>query len=202
MNRRDLFKTVLGTFVFVTAQKTFAKTHQDILQGFQRRYRGARSISCAFAEERGIKGTLVAQKGGSYRVEMNDRTIVCNGTSVWSATTSARTVIINRFSASSTDLSLEKIFLEIMNVYQCTVLEQRSEGGRIRLTPPDSRTVIAGVTVADITLDASFRATRMIITQNGTTQTFGISKTVINGKLPKDCFTYHPPRGWEVVDLR
>jgi len=89
-----------------------------------------------------------------------------------------------------------------MNIYRCTILEQRSQGGRIRLTPPDSQTIIAGVTKADVSLDAAFHATNMTITQNGTTQTFGISKTVINGKLPKGCFAYQLPRGWEVVDLR
>ncbi len=201
MNRRDVMRLLLGVSAYI-AITPYSFAGGDLLDRFQARYRSAHTIRCTFTNASGAMGTIIAMRGGMYRVTMPDRIIVSNGKTVWSATTSAKSVIMNTYKAKSNDLSLEKVFFEIINIYKAQIVGTKGNGGTIRLTPQDSRTVIAGVTKAEVTLDASMRATRIVLTENGTTTVYTVSKMAINPKVNASTFTFSPPRGWELIDLR
>ncbi|MCX6141349.1 MAG: outer membrane lipoprotein carrier protein LolA [Candidatus Kapabacteria bacterium] len=184
------------------AIQPYALGQGDLLDRFQSRYRSAQTIRCSFATSAGLAGRIVAKRGGSYMVTLPDRTLVSDGRTVWSASPSAKTVIINSYKSQSNDLSLEKVFFDIMNIYQGQVIQRNGAGGIIRLTPPDARAVIAGVTRADITLNASTLVTGLLLTENGSTASYTITSLTINPKIKASTFTYSPPKGWEVIDLR
>ncbi|MBC8124101.1 MAG: outer membrane lipoprotein carrier protein LolA [Candidatus Kapabacteria bacterium] len=201
MNRRDAMHVLLGLSAFIAFTPN-AFAGGDLLDRFQARYRSANTIRCTFTTASGSTGSIIAMRGGKYRVTVPDRTIISNGKTVWSVTASAKSVIMNTYRAQSNDLSLEKVFFDVMNIYKGQIIERGRIGGTIRLTPQDSRTVIAGVTKAEVTLDESMRATRIVLTENGTTTVYTISKMVINPKVKASTFTYSPPKGWELIDLR
>jgi len=201
MTRRDILLFAAG--LAATATGIMAGPGGSLLDRFHATYGSLRTVRCSFRSAQGINGTITARRGGSYRITVPDRTIVSDATSVWSATTSARTVIINRYRATSGDLSLEKIFFEIMTIYRGSVLTQSKRGGgTVRLEPPASNAVIAGVSRADVDLDPSLKVTAVTVTVNGSTQTFRISGLALNPKVSDAEFTYRPPKGWETIDLR
>lgn len=195
----------LGVLMGVSALLvTPASAHAagDLLDRFHATYRSANTIRCTFKTSSGLKGTIVARRGGAYVVTLPDRTLASDGKSVWSSSLSAKTVIINSYKTLSSDLSLERVFFDIMNIYRGQVIERKGNGGTIRLTPPEARTVIAGVTRADVTLDASTLVTGLLLTENGTSTSYTITALTINPKLKASLFTYSPPKGWDVIDLR
>ena len=201
MNRREVLHALLGLSVAIwVPQQGIAG--QDLLQRFHSTYRAAKTIRCTFTTASGVTGTIIAQRGGKYRVEMPDRTIVSDAKTVYSATPAVRTVILNTYKAQSKEVSLEKVFFDIMNIYQGVVIDHRHGGGTIRLTPPDAHAMIASVSKVDVTVDKSMKVTRITLTENGTTSTYNVSGMSINPKVKSNVFTYSAPKTWEIIDLR
>ncbi|MBK6291572.1 MAG: outer membrane lipoprotein carrier protein LolA [Ignavibacteria bacterium] len=201
MNRREALQAFLGLSVAIgVAYDATAGT--DLLQRFHTTYRNATTIRCTFTSASGIAGTIIAKRGGYYRVELPDRTIVSDAKTVYSATPSARTVILNTYRSRSKEVSLEKVFFDIMNIYRGTIIDQRNGGGTIRLTPPDANTQISGVSNVDVTIDKTMKVTRIVLTENGSTTSYTVSKMAIDPKVASKTFTFSPPKGWEIIDLR
>lgn len=201
MNRREALQAVLGLSVAIGITYD-AKAGADLLQRFHATYRKATTIRCTFTSASGVSGTIIAKRGGFYRVELPDRTIVSDAKTVFSATASARTVILNSYRARSKEVSLEKVFFDIMNIYRGVIIEQRNGGGTIRLTPPDANAQISGVSNVDVTIDKATKVTRIVLTENGSTTSYTVSKMSIDPKVASSTFSYTTPKGWEIIDLR
>lgn len=174
----------------------------DILEKFHTRYRSLSSISMRFAATDGISGSIIARRGGKYRIEAGGRTIACDGRTVWNAQASSKSVIINAYKPLSSDVSLERVFFEIMSVYRSSVVERTPNGTVLRLTAPQPAAVIANVSSLDITLDASANVTKIIVVSGPSKITYSISKLQTNPPTSNTRFSYTIPKGWEVVDLR
>lgn len=171
---------------------------------FIQRYHGLTSVSCGFRDAHGLSGTVQARKGGSYRVELPDRTIVCNGSVVWSATPTSKTVIVNAYRAQAMDLSIERVFFTLMNVYRPTLVKDydASKTATIRLTPPAENAMVGSVKSVDVVVDASMNVVRIVVQEDAATTTWSVSKLRLNAAIPSSAFTYSVPKGWNQVDLR
>ncbi|MBU3678864.1 MAG: outer membrane lipoprotein carrier protein LolA [Candidatus Kapabacteria bacterium] len=174
----------------------------DILESFHARYRSLSSISMRFAGTDGITGSIVARKGGKYRIEAGGRTIACDGRTVWNAQASTKSVIVNAYKPLSSDVSLERVFFEIISVYRSSIVEQNPSGTVLRLTAPQPAAIIANVTSLDLTLDPSATVRKIVVTSGPSKITYSISKLRTNQATPSSLFSYTIPKGWEVLDLR
>ncbi|MFM8771464.1 MAG: LolA family protein [Candidatus Kapaibacterium sp.] len=174
----------------------------DILERFHARYRSLSSISMRFTGTDGISGSITARKGGKYRIEAGGRTIACDGRTVWNAQASTKSVIVNAYKPLSSDVSLERVFFEIISVYRSSIVEQTPSGTVLRLTAPQPAAVIANVTSLDLTLDASAYVTKLVVVSGPSKITYSISKLQTNPSTSNTRFSYTIPKGWEVLDLR
>lgn len=174
----------------------------DVLQRFHRTYRGLRTISFSFTGGGASSGTMIAKRGGSYRVSMGDRTVVSNGSLVWNATASTKTVIVSEYKPTSMDISIERVFFDVMSVYRSSL--QSSANGKIiiRLESPSPQTQIAGISTVDLTCDARLNVSYVSITSQGAVSNFRISKLSTNRAFAASTFTYSVPKGWQLVDIR
>lgn len=187
-----------GLMVFGTLQATAA----DILEKFHTRYRSLSSISMRFAGTDGISGSIIARRGGKYRIEAGGRTIACDGRTVWNAQVSSKSVIVNAYKPLSSDVSLERVFFEIMSVYRSSIVERTPTGTILRLTAPQPAAIIANVSSLDVTLDASANVTKIVVASGPSKITYSISKLQTNPSTSNARFSYTIPKGWEVIDLR
>jgi len=174
----------------------------DVLQKFHGAYRGLRTISFTFSGGGTSAGKMIAKRGGQYRVVLGDRTVVSNGAVVWNAAASTKTVIVSDYKPSSTDVSIERVFFDVMSVYRSSVLSSNNGVTVIRLEAPNAQAQIAGITKVDLTCNSTLVVSRVSITSQGSSSTFTISKVSINGKVPESTFTYNVPKGWQIVDIR
>jgi len=173
---------------------------KGLVETFRSRYMDLRSIDLKFSSPI-LSGRLQAVTGGRYRIEAADRTLVCDGTSVWNAQHSSRTVVIDKFDPRAETFSLDRIFFVLLNVYVPS--EQKTAAGKVvRLVPPDPSAMIIGIQRVDLSLDRRGDVTRIDVTEGGTTTTWTISKVRLNPKLDATRFRYSAPSGWNVVDLR
>ena len=174
----------------------------DPLEVFHSKYRSLSSIRMNISASDGMRGTIVARRGGRYRIEVGSRTIVCDGKTVWSADAASRSVVINEYKPYSADVSLEKVFFEVMSVYRSQIVESSARATTVRLTAPQPNAIIANVSSVDVRLDASYLVTSVIITSGRSSVTYNISKFKRNPTTTAASFQFTVPAGWETIDLR
>lgn len=203
MDRRTLLQSIIVAAASLTTSAIDMLATDDLVMRFQQRYQGLKSVRCSFSGAANQRGTLAAVRGGKYRLTMNDRIIVSDGTSVYNATPSAKTVIINRFNPKATDVSIERVFFELLTVYRATVQSSNGVQRTLRLLPPASSAVVYGVRELTVVVHASTLAiSRCTATTDSGQFTFTISDLRVNTSVPASTFVYAPPSGWEVIDLR
>lgn len=174
----------------------------DVLDQFHARYRSLKSVKMRFAGSDGVNGMITAQRGGRYRIEVGSRTIVCDGRTVWNADATTKSVIMNTYKPLSSDISLERVFFEIISVYRSSIVEQNSAYTVLRLTAPQPAAVIANVSALDITLDRAVNVTKVVVISGPSRIVYTISGLKRNPSITPAQFSYTIPKNWERVDLR
>jgi outer membrane lipoprotein-sorting protein len=200
MMRAALATTVLAVTLF-TAHGVVAA--QSTLDRFQATHRSLKSVRFSF-EGAGIKGTLAATSAGSYKVITHDRTIMCNGKTIWNVDTHSKTIVINNYDAASQETSLNQIFFTVLGAYTPTVeSESRSAGtSLIRLTAPSQSATVHNIKTVDVLVTNDPMKIISITVNDGTTTTWKISNMQRNPQLPASTFAAPSTAGYTVVDLR
>lgn len=197
--RRDILRLLALAPVALNAGAR-AIAGGDPIDHFHSRYSDLTSVDVSFSSER-IQGRLRARKGGAYRIEAGDRLFISDGSSVWNVQTSTKTVVIDAASAHSDELSVDRIFFVLLNVYRPTV----KTGGAtpiLRLAPPDPSAKIVGVEWADVAMNARHEITAITVSENGVPTEWKITELRRDPRLKDELFQYTPPSGWTTVDLR
>jgi len=174
---------------------------QDLSDQFYKHYAGMRSIRCTFEGSYGINGRLVASKGLGYALDLPTRTIVSNNKFVWNAEKNSKTVIVNAYSPNSNEMSLEKIFFILFNVYSRQQVNSPNNARVVKLYPPGPSAIIGGVSEVYVTLDAKLKIIKITVSQDGSPTTWVIKNVVKNARIPVSTFVYTVPKGWTLIDL-
>jgi outer membrane lipoprotein-sorting protein len=174
----------------------------DPLQRFHRSYRGLSAVSFSFRDKGGHSGHILAKRGGAYRITLGDRSVVSDGRTVWNATASTKTVVINDYKPQSTDVSIERVFFDVMSVYRSSIARQLSTGIVVRLEAPNPQAQIANISAVEISCTPAMAVTNVRITSSGSTSDYSISKFKSNPPTMQKSFQYVVPKGWQTVDIR
>ncbi|MDZ4745844.1 MAG: outer-membrane lipoprotein carrier protein LolA [bacterium] len=190
------------TAAFAAAVLVMPLAGRDALDAFQAKYTKLKSVSCTFRDATGMRGSLKARKGGMYHITLSDREIICDGQTVWNVVPSTKTVVLNTYKPSSDEVSLERVFFLMLNIYRPTLISHTKQSSLIRLAAPREDAMLANINQAEIILDRRNIITSINVTEYGTTSTWFVSKLVLDRKLPPSTFTFSIPKGWQTVDLR
>lgn len=174
----------------------------DALDAFHAKYRGMKSVSFDFSIAGGMKGSFLAQKGGKYRIITADRTVISDGKTVWNATKATKTVVVSKYQPTSTDVSIERVFFDVMNVYRSSIASQTGSETVVRLDAPQANAQIANITSVLITCTPALAVKRVRVTSGGTVSDFSIANLRTNAPTSPTTFVYSVPRGWQTVDIR
>ena len=174
----------------------------DALQTFHAKYRGLNTISFVFKGQQGLSGSILAKRGGSYRITSSDRTVVSDGKTVWNATSSTKTVIVSDYKPTSTDVSIERVFFEVMSIYRSSISSQNSSAIVVRLDAPSAQTQIAGISSVELSCTPAFLVKGVRIVTNGSASEFSISKFVANTATKSSQFRFAVPDDWQMIDIR
>lgn len=191
----------------------FAQSGQDVLDRIKARYASIDALQASFRQtvastfdEEGdtFEGTLLLQ-GDRYRVETGDQTIVTDGvvTYIWNA--SENQLLINDYVEDETTFSLNDFLFHFDEVYEIASTGEALLGGKphhlLRLRPKDPEAYFREITL--LMNDADSLITRLEVTDvNDTKLVFQLRDITLNPPLAPDTFTFTPPEGAEVVDLR
>lgn len=149
--------------------------------------------------------SILAARSHKYRIEMSDRIVVCDGSTVWNYSVARNSVVVSRLKQNISAMSVETLLLDVLTAYKPVSLRNRnaSAGGSqyvLRLEP--SREEKFGVRAMEITLDRTskrFRAIEVTLAQG--TQSWSVESMNLNVPLPKTAFMFKKPKNCEVITM-
>ena len=199
MNRRTAL-TLLAAVPLLASPLT-AQTGGDHVAQFRKTYSNLKSVDVQF-ESDGAKGRLQASKGGRFNIDLGDRLFVCDGEKLHTVQRSSKTVLIDAYSADETEMSVERVFFVLFNVYEVKDGGSNANGKKVMLTPPDASAQIGGVEEVIVQLDKKGRITSISVIEFGSRTTWDIVSIKLDPKLADSVFKYQAPKGWQQIDLR
>lgn len=163
------------------------------------------TMSSAYSDiQESFSGTLVLQ-GSRYRVETGRQTLVTDGAMTWIYNADENQVLVNRNEDGVEDFSVDKLFSDYSERFIVRSIEAENLGGRahhvLQLEPRDPDSFFENVTVWMRADDAVISRIR-VVDQNETTMLFDLTNVDFEPTVDESTFTFTPPAGAEVIDLR
>jgi len=146
-----------------------------------------------------LKGKIYYKKKNKFVVELKNQLIVSNGEYIWNYNQKQKQVIISNFSDEPTVYSIEKIIYNYPSLCNIKLLKKDNEE-IIQLIPQEGLLDLKDI---KIWKDNNNMISKLEVTDIGDMCYFiQFEDVAINQNLPDNKFTFNPPKGIRVVDLR
>lgn len=182
---------------------------ESIFQSIQRKYGEATSLQVVFAQKDNpaITGKLTVKRDNKFMIELDDRIVICNGSTMWNYTPSKNKVIVSNYVDGSDAISPQKLFMSFPKTYVPSLLRESRSSGEdyivLALRPKNQQSVVGGL--QKITMKLSPRTMEIAeieIFDGSNVRAWVISglKTDIN--VSDSDFEFTPADDIRVIDLR
>ena len=186
-------------------------TAQDIIQNVQNTYKDIDDAKASFSQTvkyNGSKsqtssGTLYIKKENKYRIETSSQILVTDGTTSWSYNPGKKQVVIDNYKETGNTFSPNKYLFQYPENFYSDLSGTETMGGKdvyvLKLKPRE------GGIVKSATLwvgKDDWLIKKIYIQTDESTTTFNVKNIQINPGLSNSKFTFTPPEGVEVIDMR
>lgn len=195
------------------AQGNASDEGRALLRRVQQQYEAAEGLRATFQQETQspftdgastFSGSLLL-RGDQYRVETSQQTLVTDGETLWIYTPSENQVIVNQYVNDETIITPDEIFTDYLERYRIVATRSVERDDtvfvEIDLTADAPDAYYTDVTVRVRRADAIL-ARVTLNDQNGATTIFQLNDVALSPPIPEGAFTFQPPPGADVVDLR
>jgi outer membrane lipoprotein carrier protein len=138
-------------------------------------------------------------------VELEQQTIVTDGTTVWSYSPSQQQVLVDHFEQDERALSPDRILSGDAADLAPALLGREKLGALqtavVKLTPRDEQSLLKHLKLWISEADWLVRKAELVDI-NGKETIYTVVDINVNAGIPDSRFTFSPPAGVEVVDLR
>jgi outer membrane lipoprotein-sorting protein len=193
----------------------YAADADDIVKDVQKKYRSAKTIRIQFKEISRFKLTgttgevnaVLQMKGkDKFRLESEDQVLVNDGETFWRFNKLDSQVLVDYAKKDEQEMLLNNFLYEIKDHYFSQIVEEsKGKGSKtyvLKLTPkPSEQSVFTSIKVW--IKDKSWEIERLIYTDYNDNETeYQIDKIDFNPDLAESTFTFSPPEGIQIIDLR
>ncbi|HLA64257.1 MAG TPA: outer membrane lipoprotein chaperone LolA, partial [Rhodothermales bacterium] len=206
-SRRLVAALALAVLAVLPAAPAAAQNADAVARRLRERFAAVRSFQADFVQTvsgRQIRGTL-AVRGDAFRIELPEQTLVSDGRTLWSYTRADRQVIVQDYERDAVGFSIGQVFTDWGSQFRTTGASRATLAGVahdvLALVPRETGSSVRDVTLYVRTSDAVPTRVR-VHDVNGQTLAFDLSNVRLNPRLASNTFTFRPPSGVEVVDLR
>ena len=214
MNVRYLLSRLLLVAIFLTiGDQATAQDADDVFERLKDKYDSIESLRAEFSqtmsssymdEEATSRGVLVVQ-GDRYRVETEGQTLVTDGDVTWVYMPSQNQVLINDYNEDEQTFSISEFLFDYEENYDASQVALTQLGGTrhfvLTLTPKKDDAFFTEATLS--VRESDNVITRLqVVDVNGTTMIFNLENIQLNPSLQENTFSFTPPKGTEVIDLR
>lgn len=188
----------------------FSETYtvESVFASLRAKYSSMKTVELEFQSVEpvsGMVGSLQAEKSGKYVLTLNDRKIICDNHTIWNIIPNRKMVSISSLKSKPTT-SIDIILFTFLYSYQPISIKEYSVGKSKLLAlelHPKGQSAAMGIKKLRVFLKKGSTIIERISADDGNQDmVWDIKKLTINSKLQSDLFTYTPPVGMEVVDMR
>lgn len=212
MNRFFSFALV-AVVVLLAGRPALAQDGSAVIQRLQAKYDAIEALQASFTQTmtspyydgaETFSGTVLLS-GDRYRVETGNQTLVTDGRVTWIYNASDNQVLINDATQDDTNFSLSDLLFNYEEHYVVTSSEAVSVNGqghvKLNLKPKARDSFFRSVALW--VRDQDTLVTRLEVDDvNETTMIFDLDDISLNPSLQANAFSFTPPQGAEVIDLR
>ncbi len=204
-------KIAILLFRIILSNITVAQDAQEIIRKVQSKYENITDAKATFTQTlkgSGGKGTsssgvIYIKKQDLYRIEAGNQIIVTDGVTSWVYSPSKKQVVIDNYKDDGNTFSPNKFLFNYPENFYSDLDGEEIIGGKdcyvIKLTPRSGGSVKS----AKIWIDKSEDLIRKItISTNQSTNTYTLKDISLDAGISSSKFTFSPPSGVEVIDLR
>jgi chaperone LolA len=174
-----------------------------LLKSVQAKYNSITSLSVNFNKSAGSKedfsGKLFLKKDNKLRIELKNNLIVTDGETFWNYDKKQKKVIINNYDASDpSEFSLNSF----VNDYPSKCNLTSGEEGDFKTLTLVPKTSELNFKKATLYINDDNLIEKVIMENNTGISTITLSGYKLNQSTPDKEFTFSPPEGIKVIDLR
>jgi outer membrane lipoprotein carrier protein len=194
--------TLIFTFALLASPQDKGK---EFLDAVQTKFKSINNLSADLKQSINDKPNLSSKiyyaKGNKLRIELKNTTIISDGTDLWNYNESQKKVIINNVSSSEpTFYNLDKFVYDYPSKSDVTA-ENEGNSKILILTPRNTNEM--KFKKAKIWVNKENLITKILIDNlSGGHLTLQLSNYKLNQNLPDSTFTFSPPEGTNIIDLR
>ena len=175
----------------------------ELLNAVQSKYNSINTLTADFSKSSGSKedfsGKIYLKKENKLRIELKNNTIITDGETFWNYNKKENKVIINNYDESEpSELSLNNF----IQVYPSKSNVSSGEEGNYKILRLVPKTAELNFSSAKLYINKDDLVEKVIIDSNSGKSTITLSGYKLNQDIPDSEFTYSPPKGIKVIDLR
>ncbi len=202
-------KSVTIALIILFSTSLFSQnSKEDIFKALKEKYGNLESISADFSLSNNnvVKGKFLAKSGNKYIMQMDNRIITCNGSTLWNYSIRQNNVVISKFEEMSDEVSVEKILFDLMNDYKILEAKKEISSGK----QSNYVVTLQKNTASDNVLNKvkiwfnpkNYIINSIGIDRGGDFEIWNLSNLKINPKLDNNKFEFSIPKDAEQIDLR
>lgn len=186
-------------------------TAQDVIQNVQNSYRDISDAKASFSQTvkfgkqkaQSSSGTLYIKKENKYRIETGSQTIVTDGSTSWSYTPAKKQVVIDYYKETGNTFSPNKYLFQYPENFYSDLSGTEKMNGKdvyvLSLKPRESGYVKSAKLWVG---KDDWMIKKIYIVTDESTLTYSVKNIQTNIGLSSSKFTFSPPEGTEVIDMR
>lgn len=214
-----MFRLILSNLVvlalFFTSSSIFSQddniTAQEVIQNVQGKYKDITDATASFTQTikfykskaQTSSGTLYIKKETKYRIETGTQTIVTDGSTSWSYTPSKKQVVIDNYKETGNSFSPNKYLFQYPENFYSDLTGSDKISGKdvyvLSLKPRESGYVKSAKLWVG---KDDWMIKKIVIITDESTSTYTVKNIQTNTGLGNSKFTFSPPEGTEVIDMR
>lgn len=188
----------------------YSQSGNELLKKVQEKFKSIDNFSAVFNQtiydESGkasvkMSGTFSYKRKNKFIVEMKNSAIVSNSKTIWNYDKKLKRVIVSNFSDDPTSFSLERYIFDYPSLCRVkNAAAQNSEEQILELIPKNDNLDFKSV---KIWLSKNYMITKMeIVDLSDMKYSFQLSDIKENQEISDSKFTFYPPKGTQIIDLR
>lgn len=196
---------IIFFYILLFAEVFYAQSNPvDLLKSVQEKFKEIRNLSADIIQtvnsDNPRQGKLFFKKPESYRLEISNQIIITDGKTFWNYNKNQKKVIIDNYQKTEDNIfSINYLLFDVPNKSN---ISSSVDGEFKKLTLKSKETSFPYLTI-ELWIDSDRLIKKVkAIDNSGTSYEIQFNRYNINQNLRTDLFSFNPPEGTKVIDLR
>lgn len=198
-------KIVIVSFILFFGFSLYAQSDPNsLLRELRNKFNSINDLTVDYSQKAGgkvvLSGKIIFKKENKYRIENKNQIIGSDGVSAWNYNSSQKKYIITNYDGESNSIySINYLVYQLPD--EC-ILSARTEGNSkvLELKPKSTNLQFSKI---ELWINAENLIQKIILKElNNNSNEIVLSNYKLNQKVSDSLFSFNPPEGTKVIDLR